>query len=629
MCKLLKLIVLILFLSSSVYAAEEKNNVNLPYGNSLGSESFAEFIYDLPATSIFKVSNIAEEAPDNIYKKLFSKDVLTYPAEKIYKKSYSYISTINPKSGDPKVNSSYPGLRGTNQLVIYTPDFGLKTGTNEFGAEAVVVGNMVKKLSGSNSIIPKDGFVISGHGSAKNWIQKNIVLGSKIYIDTENMCIYSLTTPDTYVFEVNEKINQTANVIKYYKDFDPKYDSRKSYNYLQKAKTYVRKAERNKDKTVSCLVQARQYIDLALQNAVPYKANELKGIWIRPVEHSEKEIIKTVERLKNTGINNVFLETYYHGVSIYPSEVLQKYGVTSQRGEFTGFDPLKIWIDECHRNGIKVHIWFESFYVGNKPPRSSVHHILSVHPEWANSTKDYADLSEIAYSKAEHNGYFIDPANPDVQDFVIEILSEIIEKYKPDGINLDYIRYPLCAKIKSDNYRGTEWGYTQYARQEFKSMYGVDPIRLSVSDPLWSCWYEYRQNKITDFVKKVRKLTCDNNVFFTTVVFPGQKECLETKLQDWSRWSRENLVDGFTPLLLTNDRRTAGNLIREMKQQMSSYTKIYPGLFVMFMDGADDELLMQVHETRKVRSDGLILFDYAHLKEKYASALKVRAFKGD
>ena len=67
---------------------------------------------------------------------------------------------------------NYPGLRGANQLVIYSPSFGMRTNTNEFGTEAIVVGDTVVSLSGADSLIPANGFVISGHGSAKNGLTK-------------------------------------------------------------------------------------------------------------------------------------------------------------------------------------------------------------------------------------------------------------------------------------------------------------------------------------------------------------------------------------------------------------------------------------------------------------------------
>lgn len=646
MCKLIKILTVFLILTANTAFAADNAPYLIKSFDKCSIQNECSDVIDsirkiqVPKSehSVLKLQNMIDinlqtsviPVPDTPAYRL-PEAVYEYPDEHIYNKSSFVVDIIDPRAGDPGVNSSYPGLRGTNQLVIYTPSFGIRTNTNEFGAEAMVVGNTVVKLSGADSVIPKDGFVISGHGRAKTWIQQNLILGSKIYFNPQNNQISSFVTPSTYIFEVKEKIKETSQVMQYYRMMDSKYDGRKASNYLYKANEFIRKAEKNAEKhfekSNTYMKEAKIMADTALEYAVPYKKDEFKGIWIRPAEYNEKDIEKTVERLSEAGIKNVFLETFYHGQTIYPSEVLANYGVTSQRGEFVGFDPLEIWIKECHKNKIKVHIWFECFYVGNKPPRSSQKHILSVYPQWANTTKALAESSDIAYSVAEHNGYFIDPANPEVQKFVGDVLTEIIEKYHPDGINLDYIRYPQSAQIRSDNSTGTEWGYTQYARQEFMNLYGVDPLEIKVADPLRKKWFEYRQNKITDFVSFARNLTYKySNVMLTTVVFPDRQRSLETKLQDWKNWSAKNLADGFTPLLLTTDKKTAGSLIRSMKSEMSPNTKIYPGLFVMFMNAPSDELLLQLHETRKMHADGLILFDYAHFYPKYEKALGVRAF---
>ena len=44
------------------------------------------------------------------------------------------------------------------------------------------------------------------------------------------------------------------------------------------------------------------------------------------------------------------------------------------------------------------------------------------------------------------------------------------------------------------------------------------------------------------------------------------------------------------------------------------------------MNGATDDLLKQIHETRKLDTAGFILFDYAHLEQKYIEVLKAGAF---
>ena len=55
-------------------------------------------------------------------------------------------------------------------------------------------------------------------------------------------------------------------------------------------------------------------------------------------------------------------------------------------------------------------------------------------------------------------------------------------------------------------------------------------------------------------------------------------------------------------------------------------TKLYAGLFVTFMGGAEEDLIRQVHETRKVNLGGVIIFDYAHFAEKYKKILSCSAF---
>lgn len=57
--------------------------------------------------------------------------------------------------------------RGENMVVIYNRAYGERTGTNEFGTEYVVRGGKVTAIAGGNTPIPKDGFVVSAHGSAQ------------------------------------------------------------------------------------------------------------------------------------------------------------------------------------------------------------------------------------------------------------------------------------------------------------------------------------------------------------------------------------------------------------------------------------------------------------------------------
>ena len=563
---------------------------------------------------------------------VFAQDIyspyITQGNEVVFNQSTYPISVIDPQASTNASGANYPGLRGANQLVVYTPAFGFRTNTNEFGTEAIIVGDTVTSLSGADSLIPVNGLVISGHGKAKKWINENVMVGSKIYIDVENKLITSYITSDSFLYGAREKVKEVENMMYYYaQNSSSPYNQRRTEQNLNRAKDYIEKAQRDSEDSQKYVSRAIEYADAAMSTVIPYNSREFKGVWIRPTYHSMEEIQAVLDRLANSGIDNVFIETYYHGQTIFPSRTMEEYGFIKQNPEYAGFDPLKIWITEAHKRGIKVHIWFESFYVGNKPPETNPKYILSVKPEWANYQKKNADSETIPYSVSEHNGYFIDPANPDVQAFLYNLIDEIILRYRPDGINLDYIRYPQSLAPNYSNYDMSNWGYTKYAREEFKKMYDVDPIELTSNDYLWYQWKMYRAGKITDFVRRVGRLARMNGIMTTAVIFPNIQMAYDTKLQDWKTWSMNNFIDGFTPLLLTCDDKTAMNLMGNVLRNKSASTKLYAGLFVTFMNGSNSDLIKQIHAARRYALNGIIIFDYAHFKDSYAEMLTQSIFQ--
>lgn len=536
------------------------------------------------------------------------------------------VSAIDPTVLSNASASFYPGLRGSNQMIVYTPAFGIRTGTNEFGTEAVVNGNIVTSLSGADSLIPYDGLVISAHGSAKKWMNENIIVGSKIYVNRDSKTLTVYTTSDSYIYGAKEKIKEAQDIMDFYKQSSYMYDCQKPCLYIDRAQEFLAKAERHPREVQRYSTLAVDAANSALAHALPYKDSELKGIWIRPTETSAERIESTLNKIKASGIDNVFLETYFHGKTIFPSKTMISYQFLPQNEKFTGFDPLRVWVEEAHKRHMKVHIWFETFYVGNDNPKDNPKSILAVKPAWGNKTKRDFDSLNAVPSLSEHGGYFLDPANPEVQGFLESLLTEIVQTYHPDGINLDYIRYPQSMAAKFSGYDLSNWGYTDYARNEFKSKYGKDPIDIAYCDPLWPSWDRYRQDKVTAFVLRISNLTRPNKVMLSAVIFPDRQKALEVKQQDWRTWSALNYVDGFTPLLLTCDPETANAMLQDVIKNKSGCTKLYAGLFITFMDGSSEDLLRQIHETRKLNADGVIVFDYSHLKDKYVDTLTKSVF---
>lgn len=542
--------------------------------------------------------------------------------EVIFKQASTKVDVIDPSNAA----SYFPGGRGANKLVIYTPNYGIHTGTNEFGTEAIVEENTVTSLSGADSTIPSNGLVISGHGIAKNWINQNITVGSKVYVDVFNNKITVYTTSDSYTYEARAKIKEAKSMMDYYKNSIDDYNCNLPASHIQIAENYLKIAENENKNSIILKQYTQEAIDeanMAIKTSVPYIKNETKGVWIRPTEKNADQIIATLDNLKANGFNSVFLETYFHGKTIFPSQTMNKYGFTVQNEIFEGFDPLDVWIKEAHKRDIKVHIWFQSFYVGNQSPDYNPSSILAVRPDWGNKTKKNANSPKATMSASEHNGYFLDPANPEVHEFLLDLLSEIIDRYKPDGINLDYIRYPNATAGNDMN----AWGFTEYARNDFKNQYGKDPIELTTSDVQWYDWNQYRRNNVTNFVKQVGELGKEKNVYISAVVFPDRASALASKQQDWRTWSVNNYINGFTPLFLTYDSKMLASMMNDVMNVKSPQTDLYAGLFVTFMGGAPEDLIRQIYETRKMNANGVILFDYAHTTPVYTSTLMASAFK--
>lgn len=104
------------------------------------------------------------------------------------------IVSLSPASAASTVtvNGQTRALNGTdvyraaNYLVMYTPAKGASTGTNQYGYEAAVVDGKVTKVESGigNMAIPSTGFVLSGHGDSRTWLQANATLGATVTLDS-------------------------------------------------------------------------------------------------------------------------------------------------------------------------------------------------------------------------------------------------------------------------------------------------------------------------------------------------------------------------------------------------------------------------------------------------------------
>jgi len=148
------------------------------------------------------------------------------------------------------------------------------------------------------------------------------------------------------------------------------------------------------------------------------------------------------------------------------------------------FDALKYSIESAKRRGFKSFGYIAALYGTSNPP-SGPDSLYSKHRDWFATGPDPSMPT------------FLDPANPDVSDFIVKLFVELAGTYDLDGIGLDYIRYPT----------ETSLNYDQRNRDEILHRYNIDIFvggDASRDPAKWAKIQEYRAENVGKLVKRVR-----------------------------------------------------------------------------------------------------------------------------
>ena len=117
------------------------------------------------------------------------------------------LGTVEPTMVVTENNAVHPihGIntgRGADQLIIYTREWGTHTTTNEWGYEVAVEGGVVVEVRGYTErtplAIPENGYVISGHGSARIWVAQNLSPGTRVELVRGGVFGMRLTDPELF-----------------------------------------------------------------------------------------------------------------------------------------------------------------------------------------------------------------------------------------------------------------------------------------------------------------------------------------------------------------------------------------------------------------------------------------------
>lgn len=352
-------------------------------------------------------------------------------------------------------------------------------------------------------------------------------------------------------------------------------------------------------------------------------ARELRALWMSRFDytrnldtyspHKIKAYISTTfQKMAEANFNTVFFQIRGSGDAYYKSKY-EPWGelLTGKLGKNPGWDPLRFAIKEAHHFGLDLHAWVNVFpaWRGNVQPDSTqpVHPLLE-NPSW------------LAYGSSgkpmQLNSHYVafSPGNPEVQNYLLEVLEDIVKNYDVDGIHFDYIRYPNGACSK-------------------------DPVSLArfksdTSNPLELDWEDWQREQVTAFVSRAYNLLTKKDpilIMSAAVIGSYNKRRwsgYNKVYQDAKRWLELGKIDMIVPMLYFNRNGNSNGYqaaLEEWTNSRQGERKIVAGLGVFTINWQD--ILRQIDDYREAGLDGCCLFAASSLTDTNFQSLQQTKFR--
>ena len=506
----------------------------------------------------------------------------------------------------------YNRTRGEQMLIIYNQ--GATTATNEWGTEAIVgADGRIVSIGGNNNSVPKGGFVISGHGTNSDWLTKNAKVGMKASYDkSTNTLVLEMDAQayiqliDIGIAQLKEKRDAGRSVYAYY-----------NYDYITDCineMTALRaryETLTDEEEMANCIDQINGLLNKGLSACSESRTVEFRGVWIRPTQKTAAEVADYVQRLYDNGINTLCVETLYDSTLIFPAPEGSDF---EHNPKFGGFDVLKAYVEECHKRDMELHVWMPIFYSSHTTCENLKRSVWYKNPSWRNINNSGKDTCV----NDDDTFCFLNPAHPEVQEFLLGTYQYILENYDIDGFELDYIRYQ--DGINDD------YGYDPLTIGGFKEKYGVTP-KYDTSASYWDKWVQYRCDIITGFVGRMRTMFNEygKDVLLCADVGPDAKGARNGLYQDYANWISKGWIDLLKPMSYTLDSVEATD--KNVEKMNGKYLAAGIGVFSDSYSGYDAST--HVPLANENGADGVMFFEAASYLGKGTpdSLLETGAFR--
>ncbi|KYG88834.1 hypothetical protein A0U40_14115 [[Bacillus] sp. KCTC 13219] len=170
---------------------------------------------------------------------------------------------------------------------------------------------------------------------------------------------------------------------------------------------------------------------------------EMRAVWISTVLNIDMKagmtkeqyiawVRQTLDKLKASKLNTVIYQVRPTNDAMYPSKLApwSSYITGKKQGTNPGYDPLAIMVEEAHRRGMELHAWMNPYRVtmpSQKLSDLASNNVARTNPGWV-----------VKYGKQ----YYLNPGLPEVQNYLVETVKELVANYDIDAVHMDDYFYP-------------------------------------------------------------------------------------------------------------------------------------------------------------------------------------------
>lgn len=332
----------------------------------------------------------------------------------------------------------------------------------------------------------------------------------------------------------------------------------------------------------------------------PPAQNEMRGIWVtRWTYTSEVDVRRIMAEVAAAGFNAVFFQVRGQHDAFYASK-LEPWAaeLSGTLGHDPGWDPLKIAVESGHAHGLHVHAYINAFPLwrgDTAPVTSQPMHAWLEHPDWLVANREGTPMA------LNEQYVFASPGNPRVRERLASVAQDIADRYRVDGIHLDYIRYP-----------GAESGFDVASLADWEAQGRTD----------FSTW---RRHAVTSSVASVARAV---SVPVSAAVWGVYKnrwgwadvsEGFNDYFQDAAQFTGEGHADALIPMIYWTVRpgeRLDFELLVKDHMSRANGRHVYAGVRA-HPSWSVAEIEETIRAARRQGAHGIVVFEYSEARHLF------------